>query len=123
MPHSLVRGPDGFTLIELMIAVAFLSVGILAMAQVFAVANRHTGSARQETFAVALSEEIREKIMSEAFDQIRPIFNGADTERSPPPSMSPPRIGRNTSTTALGRPGGERSWFTTGAMTPPWGTD
>jgi prepilin-type N-terminal cleavage/methylation domain-containing protein len=78
------RPPDsgpraGFTLIELMIALVLLTVGVMATAQVFAVANQHTSHAREETAGVCLAQEIREKIMSEAFDDIRSIFNGIDT--------------------------------------------
>lgn len=69
----------GFTLLELMIALMMLGVGVLGVAQVFAVANRHTAHAREETAAVCLAEEIREKIMSESFEDIYSIFNGVDT--------------------------------------------
>ena len=74
------QGPTaGFTLIELMIALVLLSVGVMAAAQVFAVANRHTSHAREETAGVCLAQEIREKIMSEAFEDIYSIFNNIDT--------------------------------------------
>ncbi len=69
----------GFTLIELLIAVFLLSVGILGVAQVFAVADRHTGYAREETVAVSLVQEIREKMLSETFADLVSIFNGVDT--------------------------------------------
>jgi Tfp pilus assembly protein PilV len=62
-----------------MIAVVLLSVGVMATAQVFAVADRHTSHAREETAAVCLAQEIREKIMSEAFPDIYSIFNNIDT--------------------------------------------
>jgi type II secretory pathway pseudopilin PulG len=78
----------GFTLLELLVAVMFLSVGILGIAQVFAAADRHTASSRQETTATSLAEEIREKIMSEAFDHVYSIFNGVDT--SVPSTISLP---------------------------------
>jgi Tfp pilus assembly protein PilV len=62
-----------------MIALVLLSVGVMATAQVFAVANRHTAHAREETAGVCLSQEIREKIMSEAFADIHSIFDNIDT--------------------------------------------
>jgi Tfp pilus assembly protein PilV len=62
-----------------MIALVVLSVGVMATSQVFSVANRHTSHAREETAGVCLAEEIREKIMSESFDDIHSIFNGIDT--------------------------------------------
>jgi Tfp pilus assembly protein PilV len=62
-----------------MIALVLLSVGVLASAQVFAIADKHTAHAREETTAVMLSQEIREKIMSENFEDIASIFDGIDT--------------------------------------------
>jgi type II secretory pathway pseudopilin PulG len=70
----------GFTLVELMISVFLLVVGILGVSQVFAVSNRHTANARLETVANSLIQEIREKVMSENFDDIYSIFNGIDTD-------------------------------------------
>jgi prepilin-type N-terminal cleavage/methylation domain-containing protein len=78
----------GFTLLELLIAMMFLSVGILALAQVFAVAQRHAAHSREETVAVALVQEIREKIMSETFADVQSIFSGVDTHA--PSSISLP---------------------------------
>lgn len=62
-----------------MIALVLLSVGVMATAQVFAVANLHTSHAREETAAVCLAQEVREKIMSEAFTDIHSIFDNIDT--------------------------------------------
>jgi prepilin-type N-terminal cleavage/methylation domain-containing protein len=69
----------GFTLVEVMIALVLLAVGVMGTVQVFAVASRHTAHAREETAAVCLAQEIREKIMSEAFDDIHSIFDNIDT--------------------------------------------
>lgn len=73
------RDEQGFTLVELMISVFLLVVGVLGISQVFAISNRHTSNARLETEANNLAQEIREKIMSETFDDIESIFNGIDT--------------------------------------------
>ena len=62
-----------------MIALVLLSVGVMATAQVFAIADIHTSHAREETAGVCLAEEIREKIMSEAFADTYSIFNNIDT--------------------------------------------
>ena len=75
-------GQRGFTLVELMAALTITSVGILGIAQVFMVADRHTMNARKETVSALLAQEIREKIMSETYDDIRTIFNGVDTRVS-----------------------------------------
>lgn len=75
------RGPkSGFTLVELMIAVFLMTIGVLAVSQVMAVANRHTAYAREEMIANSLAQEIREKIMSETFGDVKSIFNGVDTD-------------------------------------------
>lgn len=74
------RAEDGFTLVELMISVFLLVIGVLGISQVFALSNRHTSNARLETEANSLIQEIREKIMSETFDDIDSIFDGIDTE-------------------------------------------
>ena len=62
-----------------MIALVLLSVGVMATAQVFAIANLHTSHAREETAGVCLAQEIREKIMSETFADTYSIFNNIDT--------------------------------------------
>jgi prepilin-type N-terminal cleavage/methylation domain-containing protein len=77
---TLQGSKSGFTLVELMIAVSMLAIGILGMAQVFAVADRHTAYSREETTAVYLAQEIREKILSETFTDIVSIFDNTDTE-------------------------------------------
>ena len=69
----------GFTLVELMVAVLLLSVGIMGVAQVLAVADRHTAYARTETIAVSLAQEIREKILSQNFDNVHTLFHHVDT--------------------------------------------
>ncbi|MCA9728177.1 MAG: prepilin-type N-terminal cleavage/methylation domain-containing protein, partial [Candidatus Eisenbacteria bacterium] len=71
---------EGFTLVELMVAVFLLALGILGISQVFAISNRHTSNARLETEANNLAQEIREKILSETFDDIESIFDGIDTD-------------------------------------------
>ncbi len=67
-------------MVELLVALMLLGVGVLGTVQVFAVANRHTAHAREETLAACLAEEIREKVMSESYEHIQSIFNGIDTD-------------------------------------------
>jgi len=78
-PESETRSRQGFTLIEVLVAVTMLAIGVLGLGQVFVAANRHAGFAREETVAVALTQEIREKILSETFDDIAAIFDDVDT--------------------------------------------
>jgi len=74
------RAGAGFTLVELMIAVFILSVGILSVGRLFVFAQNHSAHGRQETMAVSLAQEIREKILSKQFDEIVPLFDGVDTD-------------------------------------------
>jgi len=71
---------SGFTLVELLVTVMILGVGIMGVAQVLAVAERHTSHARDETRAISLAQEIREKVMCENFDDVYSIFNGIDSD-------------------------------------------
>lgn len=73
------RRRDGFTLVELLVALSILSIGILSVAQLFIFSQRHAHDGRIETQATALAEEIREKVMSENFDDLVSIFDGVDT--------------------------------------------
>lgn len=57
-----------------------LTVGVMATAQMLVVTSRHTSYARDETLAVSLAQEIREKVMSESFADLVSMFNGADTD-------------------------------------------
>jgi prepilin-type N-terminal cleavage/methylation domain-containing protein len=70
----------GFTLVELMIAVFMLAVGILSVGRMFIVAQRHAQYGREETIAVSLAQEIREKILSKDFNDLESLFDGVDTD-------------------------------------------
>ena len=69
----------GFTLVELLLAMMLTSVGLMAMARVFVVANQHAAFAKEETEGSLLAQEIREKIMAADFKDIYSVFNGIDT--------------------------------------------
>jgi prepilin-type N-terminal cleavage/methylation domain-containing protein len=70
---------QGFTLVELMVALMILVVGILGVGQIFAVSSRSAAMGRAETTAVSLAREIEEKIYSEEVEQVATIFDGVDT--------------------------------------------
>jgi prepilin-type N-terminal cleavage/methylation domain-containing protein len=74
-PHN----EQGFTLVELMVALMVLVVGILGVGQIFAVSSRSAAIGRTETTAVSLAREIEEKILSEDVEQVAAIFDGVDT--------------------------------------------
>ncbi len=83
-----LRASDGFTLTEMMVALVIMAVGILAVGRMFIFSKDHAAYGRQETMAVALAEEIREKIMSDNFDDLITIFDGVDTDN--PGSLTTP---------------------------------
>jgi len=69
----------GFTLVELMVALMILSIGIMGIARLFVFSNQHALSGGNELEAVSLMQEIREKILSETFEDVPSIFDGVDT--------------------------------------------
>ncbi len=71
---------EGFTLVELLVALLMLSIGLLSVGRMFVFSTRHAYYGRSETIATTLAEEIREKILSENFDDIVTIFDGVDTD-------------------------------------------
>jgi prepilin-type N-terminal cleavage/methylation domain-containing protein len=74
-----VRRRDGFTLVELLVAVTLLAIGIMSVGQIFAVSARNASFGRTETTAVSLAREIQEKILSESVEQVQTMFDGVDT--------------------------------------------
>ena len=78
-PRQALCPEAGFTLTELMVALVILAVGILSAGSLFVFSQRHAFSGRTETMAACLAEEIREKILSENFEDIQTIFDGVDT--------------------------------------------
>ncbi|MBD3235707.1 MAG: prepilin-type N-terminal cleavage/methylation domain-containing protein [Candidatus Eisenbacteria bacterium] len=78
-----LRGPQGeagFTLTELMVAMIIMAVGLLSAGSLFVFSQRHALHGRTETIAVCLAEEIREKILSENFDDLKTMFDNVDTD-------------------------------------------
>jgi prepilin-type N-terminal cleavage/methylation domain-containing protein len=69
----------GFSLVELMVALIVFTIGILSVGQLSITSKRHTNYAREETMAVALAQEIKERIFSEVFDDVKSIFDNTDT--------------------------------------------
>lgn len=70
----------GFSLVETMVALTILAVGILSVAQLLVTSRGHSNYSRQETMAISLAQEIKERIYSENYDDVKSVFDGADTE-------------------------------------------
>jgi hypothetical protein len=63
-----------------MVALSILAIGIMALGQLLTTSRGHSNFGRQETMAVSLAQEIKERIYSEPFDDVKSIFDGADTD-------------------------------------------
>jgi hypothetical protein len=66
-------------MVELLVSLVILSVGIMGVAQLFNISSAHTMSGDKELAAASLVQEMREKILSETFDDVPSIFDGVDT--------------------------------------------
>jgi prepilin-type N-terminal cleavage/methylation domain-containing protein len=64
MPHCDVK-QNGFSLIELMIAIAVLAVGMAALVPLFAVAVMSNGKAKTDTTATMLAQTVLEKVSAQ----------------------------------------------------------
>lgn len=73
-------GREGFSLVETMVALTVLAIGILSVGQLLTTSRGHSNYSRQETMAVSLAQEIKERIFSEPFDDVKSIFDDADTD-------------------------------------------
>lgn len=76
---STLRSERGFSLIDIMVALVIFSIGILSVGQLSITSRRHASFGREETMAVSLAQEIKEKIFSENFDDVKSIFDNVDT--------------------------------------------
>ena len=74
------KAEQGFTLVEVMVSLVILAIGILGVGQLLITSQRHSNFGRQQTIAVSLAQEIKERIYSEDFDNIKSVFDGADTD-------------------------------------------
>jgi prepilin-type N-terminal cleavage/methylation domain-containing protein len=72
---------SGFTLVEMLVTLVILSIGLLSVGKMFIFSNQHAFYGRCETMAVSLTSEIREKILSDNFDDIKSVFDDVDTNQ------------------------------------------
>jgi type IV pilus modification protein PilV len=73
------KAADGFSLVETLVALIVLAIGVLSVSQLFILSQRHSSYGRTETMAVNLAQEIKERLLGEPFDNVKSIFDGADT--------------------------------------------
>jgi prepilin-type N-terminal cleavage/methylation domain-containing protein len=125
-------GERGFSLVEVLVATAVLSVALVSLAQLFAIATKANTSSRSTTIAAVLAEQKMEQLRSLTwgFDTIGLPFSDISTDLSVVPEtpiggpgLSPSPAGTLSQNTtgfvdyvdAFGR------WVGTGAQ-PPAGT-
>lgn len=74
------RDSSGFSMVELMVAMSFIGIGLLSLAQLFVMSAKSTGVARKDSQAVNLASEIVERMRSEPFQDMVDIFDNIDTK-------------------------------------------
>ena len=77
-PRSRRRAPGGFTLVEILVAVAILALGLLGMAGSAAVVTRQVGGAANQTVASQTIANRLEKLRSLGCSK---VVNGSETNR------------------------------------------
>jgi prepilin-type N-terminal cleavage/methylation domain-containing protein len=70
----------GFSLVELMVAMAFVGIGLLSLGQIFIMSAKSTGLGRKDSQAANLAAEIIERMRSETFDDMCDLFDNVDTK-------------------------------------------
>ncbi|MFN0149125.1 MAG: prepilin-type N-terminal cleavage/methylation domain-containing protein [bacterium] len=70
---------DGFSLVELMVAMAFIGIGLMALAQVFIMSAKHTSVGRKDSAATHLSAEILDRMRCLPYDDMVAAFRDVDT--------------------------------------------
>jgi type IV pilus assembly protein PilV len=79
---------EGFTLIEVMIAVVILAAGILALATMQIVSIRSNAFSSEMTYATMLAQSRFEQLRNTAYDNIPPTSGTPDTEIVPASATS-----------------------------------
>ncbi len=73
IPASAVKGSAGFTLVELVISIAVLSVALLGVAYSLQYSARHGADSLWQTKTVELAQAYSDEILSKRFDERTPL--------------------------------------------------
>jgi prepilin-type N-terminal cleavage/methylation domain-containing protein len=76
------RSAGGFSLIEMIIAMAVIGFAFLAMGRLFVVSSENSKQARHDLIALNLANEVLERMHSVEFDDVKVLFDGVDTADS-----------------------------------------
>ena len=102
MAKSRFSNESGFSLLEVLIAMGVMTVGLVSLAQLFALSIRANHSSRTTTFAVMLAQQKMEQLrgLTWGFDTIGLPISDLSTDSSAVPQASgcPPASGGGTGT-------------------------
>jgi prepilin-type N-terminal cleavage/methylation domain-containing protein len=79
MDGSRERGNRGFSLVEMVIAIALLGFAMLSMGRLFLASAEHGKQARHDLVAANAASEVLERMRAIPFDDVKPLFDGVDT--------------------------------------------
>ena len=74
-----LRKQDGFSLVELMVAMVVMSIGFLAMSHIFMAAMEHSKQGKHDMAALNLANEILERIRATPYEDVYATYNGMKT--------------------------------------------
>ncbi|NNE08887.1 MAG: type IV pilus modification protein PilV [Gemmatimonadetes bacterium] len=75
----LLQKQDGFSLVELMVAMVVMSVGFLAMSHIFMAAMEHSKQGKHDMAALSLANEILERVRATPYEQVYATYDGMTT--------------------------------------------
>lgn len=70
---------DGFSLVELMVAMVVMSIGFLAMSHIFMAAMEHSKQGKHDMAAMTLANEILERVRATPYGEIYATYDGMTT--------------------------------------------
>jgi prepilin-type N-terminal cleavage/methylation domain-containing protein len=81
MQEKTVGGRRGFSLIEMILAIALLGFAFLAMGKLFVASSEHAKQGRHDLIALNSASEILERMHAVRFENVKGLFDGIDTRQ------------------------------------------
>lgn len=72
---------EGFSLVELLVAIGFIGLGLLSLGQLFVMSVKSADVGRKDTAAMNLACEIVERMRSVPYEDMVAAFDGLDTSQ------------------------------------------
>lgn len=76
------EGQDGFSLVEMILAITLLGFAFLAMGKLMVTSSEHSKQGRHDTIALNAASEILERMRAVEFEEMKKLFDGVDTTDS-----------------------------------------